>query len=143
MKGGKYVIVHVDDSLLAREVVKEALTDAGFLVYSAIDAQDLEQRLMVKSDLRAVVDLFVLDMEMPDMTGAQVGAVMNAFYEELSRVPFIIYSGKEKEWVEEMSREVAQVSEGFRANFRGYFGKGEGSTEKLVATIKRMLAEKK
>lgn len=142
MKNGRYVIVHVDDSLIAREMVKEALSDAGFMVFSAIDAQDLEQRLMVKSDLRATVDMFVLDMEMPDMTGAQVGGILHAFYDELGRVPFVIYSGKEKEWVEEMSREVAQVSEGFRNNYKGYVGKGQGSEEILLELVRSVLAQK-
>jgi len=142
MKGGKYVIVHVDDSLIAREMVKEAMTDAGFMVFSAIDAQDLEQRLMIKSDLRATVDLFILDMEMPDMTGAQVGGILHAFYDELGRVPFVIYSGKEKEWVEQMSQEVAAVSEGFRNNYKGYIGKGQGSEEKLVALVRSIIETK-
>lgn len=143
MKNGKYVIVHVDDSLIAREMVKEALTDAGFTVFSAIDAQDLEQRLMIKSDLRATVDIFVLDMEMPDMTGAQVGGILNIFYDELNHTPFVIYSGKEQEWVEEMSQEVAGVSEGFRNNYKGYIGKGVGSEQKLVDKVRQILAEKK
>ena len=141
MEGGKYVIVHVDDNLIAREMVKEAMTEAGFIIFSAVDAQDLEQRLMVRPELRASVDLFILDMEMPDMTGAQVGGVL-PFYDELGGVPFVIYSGKEKEWVDEMSAEVASVSEGFRNNYKGYIGKGLGALEKLVALVRSIVERK-
>ncbi len=139
MKDGKYVIVHVDDSPTARELVRETLYDEGFVVYSAEDAQDFEQRLMADESVRAVVDFIILDMEMPDMLGAQVGAVVEAIYEELEKTPFVIYSGKEREWVEEMSREVSEMSPGFNENHRGYIGKGPGSEAELVDRIKEVL----
>ena len=139
MRGDRYVIVHVDDSPTALALVKSALEDSGFEVHSAADAQDLEQRLMVDEQLRKVVDLFVLDMEMPDLMGAQVGAVMTEVYEELAEVPFVIYSGKEREWVEKMSAEVAEISNGFGKNFKGYMLKDEGSEEKLAAMIRSIL----
>ena len=67
MNEDKYVIIHVDDSYTAREVVKGALEDEGYIVHSAEDAQDLEQRLLSDPSLRKSVDIFVLDIEMPDI----------------------------------------------------------------------------
>lgn len=142
MKDKSFVIVHVDDSPTARELVKGTLEDAGYVVHSAIDAQDFEQRLMAKPEIRQEVDLIILDMEMPDMLGAQVGAIMESVYDELSRVPFFIYSGKDMEWVQEKSREVEEMSEGFVKNHRGYVGKGPGSEELLLEKVKKILEGK-
>jgi CheY-like chemotaxis protein len=142
MRGGKYVIVHVDDSRTAREMVREALTEAGYEVHSAEDAQDLEQRLLSKDDVRATVDLFVLDMEMPDLMGAQVGAIIDAVYEDLSHIPFIIYSAKQKEWVDKRSEEVASMSSGFRRNYKGYVSKEVGAEKKMLEMVKQILEKK-
>lgn len=139
MKDGKYVIVHVDDSAMARELVKDALEDADFIVYNAEDAQDFEQRLMIDESVRNSVDLFILDMEMPDLMGAQVGAIIDAVYEDLSNVPFFIYSGKDRGWVENMSKEVAEMSEGFQRNHKGYLAKGPGSEDQVVDKVKEIL----
>jgi len=139
MKEGKYVIVHLDDSPLARELVRDALQEEGFIVYSAQDAQDFEQRLMADDTVRAEVDMFVLDMEMPDLMGAQVGAVMQSVYEELANVPFVIYSGKDREWVENMSQEVSELSEEYNENHKGYISKGQGAEEALVKRVKEVL----
>jgi CheY-like chemotaxis protein len=139
MNDGKYVIVHVDDSLLAREMVREAFTKRGCEVYSAEHAQDFEQRLMVDPALRAQVDFVVLDMEMPDLTGAQVGAVMDVVFEELTEVPFIIFSAKEQEWVEARVVEVAEGSPGFQRNFQGYMGKTVDGADALADRVKLYL----
>ena len=136
MKDGKYVIIHVDDSPTARELVKEALTDAGYEVHSAENASDMETILANSPVLRETVDLIVLDMEMPDMTGAQVGAVIQEVYHELTRTPFVIYSGREEEWVEQMIEDVAHLSTAFRENYRGYLAKGPGSEQTLALRIK-------
>lgn len=141
MREGKHVIVHVDDSLTARALVYEALSAAGFAVHSAESAEDLEHRLLSDEGLRGVVDLFVLDMEMPDMMGAQVGAAIEAVYEDLAKVPFIIYSGKDEDWVEKMSADVAELSEEFKKNYKGYVGKGQKSTERLLQRVKEVLLE--
>lgn len=136
MRNGKYVIIHVDDSPSAREIVNEALTYAGYIVFSAENASDMELLLKDEPKLREDVDLVVLDMEMPDMTGAQLGAVMQDVYHELTKIPFVIYSGREEEWVEQMIEEVAGMSEAFRRNYRGYLNKGPGSEDTLVLRIK-------
>jgi DNA-binding response OmpR family regulator len=139
MRNGKYVIVHVDDSLLAREMVREALTQAGFEVHSAENAQDFEQRLMADPYLRPEVDFIVLDMEMPDLMGAQVGAVMDAVFEELKDVPFLIYSAKDREFVESRVREVAVGSEAYERNYKGYLGKSPDGAAALAATVAALL----
>lgn len=136
MKDGKYIVVHVDDSLLAREMVKEALQEAGYEVHNAENAQDFEQRLMADEEFRRRVDFIVLDMEMPDLTGAQVGAVVEAVYDELGQTPFVIFSAKSKDWVEAMAREVAEASPGFKRNYKGYVGKQEGGARELVDRLK-------
>ncbi|HUT55585.1 MAG TPA: response regulator [bacterium] len=143
MREGKIVIVHVDDSRTAREMVREALTEAGYEVHSAEDAQDLEQRLLANDEFRASVDLFVLDMEMPDLMGAQVGAIIDAVYEDLTHIPFIIYSGKQKEWVEKNSAEVASMSPGFQKNYKGYVSKDAGAEKKLLELIGEIVGSRK
>ncbi len=142
MRDGKYVVAHVDDSLLAREMVREAFEAAGFEVHNAEHAQDFEQRLMADEKLRKVVDFIVLDMEMPDLTGAQVGGVMDTVYEELAHVPFMIYSGKDKLWVETMALEVAEYSLGFQRNYQGYMGKSPEGADKLAEKVKQYLDER-
>ena len=142
MRSGKYLIIHVDDSPTVREIVKETLVQAGYIVRSADDAQDLERKLSTDPALRDAVDLFILDMEMPDMTGAQIGAVMQEVYNELSRVPFIIYSGKERDWIEERTKEVAGMSKSFLRNYSGYLAKKPGSEEFLVELVQSVLAKK-
>lgn len=139
MRSGKYVIMHVDDSLTARELVREVMEEAGFEVREAESASDMEIRLSRNPGLREVVDLFILDMEMPDLTGAQLGAVIQEVYQELTRVPFIIYTGKEREWVESKIEEVAEISEAFRKNYRGCLTKVPGSEEQLVDMVKKVL----
>jgi len=139
MKDGKQVIMHVEDSPTARELIKEALEEAGYIVYSADDASDMETRFMSDPEIRKSLDMFVLDMEMPDMLGAQVGAIYDTLYEELASTPFIIYSGKDEDWVKKMSAEVAEFSEGFRRNFKGHLLKGPGSEEKVIEKIKQVL----
>lgn len=49
------LVIHVDDSRTAREMVREALEDAGFRVLSAEDGQDLEHRVMQEEDIRNTV----------------------------------------------------------------------------------------
>ncbi|MFO8056203.1 MAG: response regulator [bacterium] len=139
MKGD--LVIHVDDSRTAREMVREALEDAGYRVLSAEDGQDLEHRVMQEEDVRNTVRLFVLDMEMPDLMGAQVGAIMSELYHELERVPFIIYSGKDREWVERMSKEVAEYSEAFHRNYKGFISKSRGGEKKLVELVQKTLEE--
>jgi CheY-like chemotaxis protein len=136
MREGKYLIMHVDDSPTAREFVSESLEEAGFLIRSAVDAQDMESLLSSDPFLRSAVDFFVLDMEMPDMTGAQIGAIMESTYGELEQVPFIIYSAKDQDFVDKMSADVIELSPGFKRNYKGYVGKGAGSEEKIIAIIK-------
>ncbi len=135
------LVIHVDDSRTAREMVREALEDAGFRVMSAEDVQDLEQRVMQDESVRNEVKLFVLDMEMPDLMGAQVGAIMADLYKELEKIPFIIYSGKEQEWVERMSREVAEFSGSFHRNFQGFISKNKGGETRLVELVRSTLAD--
>lgn len=57
MRGGKYVIIHVDDSLTARELVREAMAEAGFDIREAENASDMEQRLAHNPALRETVNL--------------------------------------------------------------------------------------
>lgn len=76
---------------------------------------------------------------MPDLTGAQLGAVIQEVYLELTRVPFIIYSGREKEWVDAMINEVSGISSAFRKNYRGYLAKSAGSEAELVELVKAVL----
>jgi CheY-like chemotaxis protein len=141
MIDGKYIIVHVDDSLLAREMVREAFTTRGCVVFSAEHAQDFEQRLMADHELRPQVDFVVLDMEMPDLTGAQVGAIMDIVFEELVGVPFMIFSAKDRDWVESRAQEVAEDSPNFQRNYQGYMGKTLDGADALADRVVQYLQQ--
>ncbi len=139
MRDEKYVIMHVDDSLTARELVMDSLEACGYEARSAEDARDLEHILTADPFLRSAIDMFILDFEMPDMTGAQVGAIVEMMYDELVAVPFVIYSGRSKEYVEGMSEEVASMSPGFKENYRGYISKGPDSEDVLMDKVEKVL----
>ena len=69
MEKGKKVIVFCDDSPTARMVVKDELGGQGYLVYEASGPSELERMLTKNDQLRKSIDLFVLDLAMPEMIG--------------------------------------------------------------------------
>jgi len=83
-------ILVVDDSRLMRIVLTKALRDLGFSnISEAVNGRDAIASLLKKS-----YDLMLLDMEMPEMNGAEVLAAMNDD-PQLKTVPTIVISASE------------------------------------------------
>jgi len=140
MEKGKKVIIFCDDSPTARMVVKDELENKGFIVYDAGGPSELEKMLSKNEQLRNSIDLFILDLAMPEMTGTQVGSAFPVVFGELDKVPFIIYSGEPQDRVKASIEEGYEFfGELFYKNFAGYVEKGEGSIKVLVAKVKDVL----
>ena len=83
-------ILVVDDSRLMRIVLTKALRDLGFSnISEAVNGRDA-----ITSLLKKPYDLMLLDMEMPEMNGAEVLAAMNDD-PQLKNVPTIVISASE------------------------------------------------
>jgi len=83
-------ILVVDDSRLMRIVLTKALRDLGFSnISEAVNGRDA-----INSLLKKPYDLMLLDMEMPEMNGAEVLAAMNDD-PQLKNVPTIVISASE------------------------------------------------
>ena len=131
----KKLIVYVEDSPSARAMVTEELESHGYQIMTATDAADLERRILSQDDLRARVAMFILDLEMPQMIGTQIGAVMDQLYPEFKEIPFIIYSARPEQEVIQAVDEVISYSGSFSKNYRGYILKQAGSMEGLVNKV--------
>jgi len=143
MEKGKKVIVFCDDSPTARMLVKDELSAQGYIVYEAGSPRELEGILAKDEQLRNRIDLFVLDLSMPEMTGTQVGSTFPVVFGELDKVPFIVYSGEPQARVKESIEEGYEFfGERFYKNFAGYIEKGEGSIKVLVKKVKEVLEKR-
>jgi len=143
MEKGKKVIIFCDDSPTARMVVKDELEGQGYLVDEASGPSELERMLTKNDQLRKSIDLFVLDLAMPEMIGTQIGSTFPIVFGELDRVPFIIYSGEPQERVKASIEEGYEFfGELFYKNFAGYVEKGEGSIKVLIKKVKEVLEKR-
>jgi DNA-binding response OmpR family regulator len=88
MTAPKKVLV-MDDSELVLDTVKEALEESGFSVVTAKDLTQLEERCS-----RGVPDLFVLDVQMPEMFGDDVGQVLRDVRK--MKVPIVLFSSMDE-----------------------------------------------
>jgi len=88
MTAPKKVLV-MDDSELVLDTVKEALEQSGFSVVTAKDLTQLEERCS-----RGVPDLFVLDVQMPEMFGDDVGQVLRDVRK--MKVPIVLFSSMDE-----------------------------------------------
>jgi|GEM_PF-1362080 len=144
MKEGKKVIFYLDDSPTARMVLKEELEARGYEVYLASSPSEMEKILTKNNKLRKAIDLFVLDLNMPEMIGTQVGSTFSVVFEELKKTPFIIYSGEPQENVKKAIEEGLEFfGESFMENFSGYIEKGERAFPALLERIEKAFAKKK
>ncbi len=130
----------MEDSPSARAIVSEEMESQGYEIMTANDVTDLERRLLSQPDILKRVDMFILDLEMPQMMGTQIGAVIEQIYEELKDVPFIIYSARPAGEVQIQVEETSSYAGRFSKNYKGYIQKEAGSTEKLVAKVEEVMA---
>jgi two-component system chemotaxis sensor kinase CheA len=118
-------ILVVDDSLIARELLRNILLASGYDVSLACDGQEALQHLRSH-----VTDLVLTDIDMPGMDGLTFTRTVK-HDPALRSVPVIIVSSKEDE---------AQRARGKDAGADAYILKGDFHQNNLLATVKRLLA---
>jgi two-component system, chemotaxis family, sensor kinase CheA len=117
-------ILVVDDSLIARELLKNILLTSGYDVSLARDGQD------GMSCLRAhAVDLVLSDLDMPVMDGLTLARCIRQ-EKELDPIPVVIFTSKE---------DPEQRAESERIGVSAYILKGAFNQHNLLATIERLV----
>jgi len=117
-------VLVVEDDPATREVVRRALERDGWIVAEAENG-----RVALDSLARAMPDLIVLDLTMPEMDGFQFVSELRKT-ESGRRVPVVVVTAKEIT-VEDRERLDGQV--------RRIFHKGSFSRDELTAEIRRAL----
>jgi two-component system, OmpR family, response regulator CpxR len=118
--GRSRTVLVVDDSEDAQELVRAALTPAGFVTRSAYNGKDALHQLLD----RQPPGLIVLDLMMPEMSGMELLGVLQS-YRRLARVPVLIVSA-------------TAVPEPARLTDVEYLTK-PFSNEVLVETVRRLI----
>jgi len=139
MKDKKYLIVFVDDSPSAREMVKDGFRETEYLVKTCSGVVDLETQILSDPVTVKQVDMFIFDFEMPYLTGTQIASALDKVYMELKDIPFFIFSGRPKEEVLKSIADAQKHSAAFARNFRGFVSKKGESIEELFAEIGKVL----
>jgi DNA-binding response OmpR family regulator len=98
MTARKRVLV-MDDSQLVLDTVSEVLEQSGFVVMTAENLSQLEQRCA-----GGPPDLFVLDVQMPEMFGDDVGQVLRDVRN--MKVPIVLFSSMDEASLAERARDV-------------------------------------
>ena len=80
-------VLVVDDQPTIRSIVQRVLAEDG---YEVLEAESGEAALGLTAELRAPVDLIILDLEMPGMRGDELAARLLAIQ---PRVPLLFISG--------------------------------------------------
>jgi CheY-like chemotaxis protein len=83
----------IDDELDTRLLLRDFLTDAGFVVYTARNGQHALHTL----EKIELPDLILLDYKMPVMDGKQFLAVLRGI-PRLQDIPVVILSAATREW---------------------------------------------
>jgi CheY-like chemotaxis protein len=135
----KPLVIYVDNSPAAREQVGDALGQLGYQVLTAEHAADLERQFLRDESLARKAALFILDFDLPEMTGPQIAAVLEQLHQGLREVPFLIYSAKAPSEVETGIRQAEELSFSFVRNYRGFVPKREASLEGLVDRVRELV----
>ena len=115
-------ILVLDDSQLALEVMHDALETAGFDVTLANDLRTFERHIATSTP-----DLILLDVNMPEAFGDDVGAVLRGVRH--LTVPIWLFSSMDEARLEARSRE---------AGLSGFISKGAG-VDALVKRVRDIL----
>jgi DNA-binding response OmpR family regulator len=99
MSQPKLVLV-MDDSALVLETVRAVLEQGGYAVATAENLEQLETECA-----RAKPDLFVLDVQMPEIFGDDVGQVLREVRK--MNVPILLFSSLEESDLARRAREAA------------------------------------
>jgi len=139
MKGKQYLVIFVDDSPSAREVVEDGFKDSGYLLVTAAGVVELENQVLTSSETLKQVDLFIFDFDMPYLTGTQIASAMDRVYAELKDVPFLIFSGRPQDEVLKSIETSKKSSPSFARNYKGFVPKKENSLSDLLAVVGKIL----
>ncbi|MEK6635436.1 MAG: hybrid sensor histidine kinase/response regulator [Planctomycetota bacterium] len=120
------VILIAEDSMIAAELEKNILANAGYEVDIAIDGIDAMDKLHGKK-----YDLLVTDIDMPRMDGFELTSKVRAD-KRLKDLPVIVVTVREK--VEDKRR-------GIEVSADAYILKKEFDQSNLLNTIKRLIGE--
>lgn len=118
----KKTILIMDDSPIVLDVVKATLEDAGFEVWTAENLEQLEAERLAHPP-----DLVLLDVQMPEMFGDDVGEVLKNV--KRVDVPILLFSSLDEELL------AARVA---AAQLDGYVPKRAGVQalcERIVAVL--------
>lgn len=116
-------ILVLDDSEILLEVVAAELGAAGFRVHTARDLEEFERA----REAAEAIDLVLLDVQMPEMFGDELGLVLKDVYG--MACPVMLVSSLE-------ANELKRRAE--RAGLDGYICKSEGM-DRLVERVVEML----
>lgn len=94
MDGATRTILHVEDDRLVREGVADSLEFFGYQVVSANDGHDGVAKF---KQLRDRIDLIILDLTMPTMSGSEAFAVLRQL---APTIPIVVMSGYARRHVE-------------------------------------------
>jgi DNA-binding response OmpR family regulator len=118
MNDRKKILV-MDDSALVLDAVQVVLEQSGFAVATAQNLSALEAACT-----RSTPDLFVLDVQMPEIFGDDVGQVLRDVRK--MKVPIILFSSMPESDLVERTREAA---------LDGYVSKGAGLEALLECVV--------
>ena len=114
-------ILIVDDSPVILAAARHALTEAGYVVETCTGVEE------VSAHGAKGFDLILMDVQMPELFGDDVAAVLK--FEREVAAPIYLFSTLPAEELEERARE---------AKVDGFIAKGAG-TEHLVTEVRRIL----
>ena len=120
---GKTIVV-MDDSALVLDAVRMVLEANGFRVRTAATLDELEARIG-----ESAPDLFILDVQMPEMFGEDVAQVLRDVRD--FQVPILLYSSVEESALAERARDAGVM----------HIPKQAG-TDALVARVRTILRER-
>lgn len=116
------VILTVDDSASVRQMVRFALSDAGYTVLEAVDGKD------ALAKLTRAVNLVITDLNMPNLDG--IGLIRSVRANPVCKgIPIVMLTTESQE-----SRKL----EGKAAGATGWIVK-PFATQQLIAVVKRVL----
>lgn len=153
-------VLLVEDSPIVQEMTRMMLEEAGFEVRTATGNAELEDKVASQPEFLEGIDLMVLDMELSEehgrqredkdgihrgvsMTGSQIGAFLPMAQPSLAGVPFLIYSGKERDEIDAHLAEIeefASTDERIRSTYKGFVSKQSGTEGKLIEAVRQVFA---
>lgn len=162
MHDGNRVVLAIEDSASAREMIMDFLGSAGYVVRMASGMENLESEIKKDPRFAEGIGLMLCDMELIEdtdkygrrkavseddkkgqhMPGSEIVVFGAMAFPQLSAVPFLIYSGKKPEEIAGKMDELMEYADAdpeVRARFRGFLQKGP--PEELVSVVNRIFED--